>query len=41
MLIYALQPLPVLNMTRTDNTKHAAYADGISCVGKLKNMLTL
>ena len=32
--------LPLLNITTTDNTKYAAYADDISCVGALKNILT-
>ena len=38
--IYALGSLPLLNITTTDNTKNAAYADDISCVGKLKNIVT-
>ena len=38
--IYALGSLPLLNITTTDNTKNAAYADDISCVGKLKNILS-
>ena len=40
MPIYALGSLPLLSITTTDNTKYAAYADDISCVGKLRNMLT-
>ena len=40
MTIYALGSLPLLSITTTDNTKHPAYADDISCVGKLRNMLT-
>lgn len=37
--IYGLWSLGVLNIIE-DNTKQAAYANDISCVGKLKNMLT-
>ena len=37
---YALGSLALLNITATDNTKHAAYADDIICVGKLRNILT-
>ena len=40
MPIYALGSLPLLNMTTTDNTKYATYADDISCAGKLKNIPT-
>ena len=40
MSIYALGSLPLLNITTADNTKYAAYADDISCVGKLRNILT-
>ena len=40
MPIYELGSLPLLNMTTTDKTKHAACADDISCVGKLNNILT-
>ena len=40
MPIYTLGFLPLLNITITDSTKHAAYADNISCVGKLRNILT-
>ena len=40
MPIYAMGSLPLLNITTTDNTKHAAYADDISCVAKLRNTLT-
>ena len=40
MPIYALESLPLLNITATDNTKYAAYADDVSCVGKLRNILT-
>ena len=29
-----------LNITTTDNTKHAAYADDINCVGKVWNVIT-
>ena len=32
--------LPILNITTTDNTNYAAYADDISCVGKVRNVLT-
>ena len=39
MPIYALGSLPLLNITTAENTKHAAYADDISCVGKLRNIL--
>ena len=35
--IYALGSLPLLNIKTTGNTKYAAYADDISCVGKLRN----
>ena len=38
--IYALESFPLLNITTTDNTKYAAYADYISCVGKLRNIIT-
>ena len=37
---YALGSFPLLNITATDSTKHSAYADDISCVGKLRNILT-
>ena len=40
MPIYALGSLPLLNITTTNNTKCAAYADDINCVGKLGNILT-
>lgn len=41
MPIDALGSLPLLNATTTtDSTKHAAYADDISFVGKLRNILT-
>ena len=40
MLIYGLWSLPLLTMERSDSTKHAAYTDDLSCVEKLKNMLT-
>ena len=40
MPIYALGSLPLLNITTTDNTKYATYADDISCVEKLRNILT-
>ena len=40
MPIYAIGSLPLLNTTTTDNTNHAAHADDISCVGKLRNTLT-
>ena len=40
MPIYARGPLPLLNITTTNNTKCAVYADDISCVGKLRNILT-
>ena len=39
MPIYALGSLLLLNTTTTDNTKYTAYADDISCVGKLRNVL--
>ena len=41
ILIYVLRFLPVLNMTRTYNTEHSTYANDISCLGKLKIMLTM
>ena len=41
MPIYALGSLPLLNITTTDSTKHTAYADDMSCVRKLRNVLTL
>ena len=34
MPIYALVSLPLLNITTTDNTKYAAYANDLSSVGK-------
>ena len=34
MPICGLVNLPLLNITTADSTKHAAYADNISCVGK-------
>ena len=40
MSIYTLGSLPLLNMTTTENTKYAAYADDISCVEILRNILT-
>ena len=40
MPIYALGSLPLLNITTTDHTKYSDYADDISCVGKLRNILT-
>ena len=40
MPIYELGSLPLLNITTTDKSKCAAYADDISCVGKLRNILT-
>ena len=40
MPIDPLGSLPLLNATTTDSTKHAAYADDISFVGKLRNILT-
>ena len=39
MPIYALGSIPLLDATVTDNTKHAAYADDISCAGKLTSIL--
>ena len=39
MPIYALGSLPLLNIT-TDHTKYSDYADDISCVGKLRNIVT-
>ena len=38
--IYTPGSLPLLNMKTTDSTKHAAYSDDISCLEKLKNILT-
>ena len=38
MPIYALESLQLLNVTTTDNTKHAGHADNIICVVKLRNM---
>ena len=32
--------MKVLNIATTDNAKYAAYADNISCVAKLRNILT-
>ena len=40
MPIYALESLQLLNVTTTDNTKHAGHADNIICVVKLRNMWT-
>ena len=40
MPIYALVSLLLLNITITDSTKCAAYTDDISCVAKLRNILT-
>ena len=40
MSVYALGSLPLLNITTTDNTKYAVYANDLSCVGKLRNILT-
>ena len=40
MPIYTLESLPLLNITTTENKKYAAYADVISCVEKLRNILT-
>ena len=40
MPIYALRSLPLLNIITTDSKKHDAYADEISCVRKLRNILT-
>ena len=40
MPIYVLGSLPLLNIITTDNTKYSANADHISCVGKLRNILT-
>ena len=40
MPIYTLGSLPLLNMTTTENTKYAAYADDMSCVEILRNILT-
>lgn len=40
ILIYVLRSLLLLNMTTTDSTKVSTYIDDISCVGKLKNILT-
>ena len=40
MPIYALGSLLLLNITTTDNSKYATYADDISCVAKLRNILT-
>ena len=38
--IYTLAFLTVLNMTTTDSTNYATYADDISYMGILKNVLT-
>ena len=35
-----LGALPLLNMTTTDSTKQAGYADDTSYVGKPKNILS-
>ena len=40
MVIYALGSLPLLDVVLTQNTKHAAYADDLSCVGKSQNLAT-
>ena len=40
MPIYALESLLLLNIATTDITKRVAYADDVTCVGELKNMLT-
>ena len=40
MPIYTLESVPLLNITTTENKKYAAYADVISCVEKLRNILT-
>ena len=40
MPIYVLGSLPLPNIITTDNTKYSANADHISCVGKLRNILT-
>ena len=40
MPVYVLGSLLVLNITTPDNTKYAAHADDINCVGKLRNILT-
>ena len=40
MPIYALVSLPISNIITTDNTKYAVHADDISCVGKLRIILT-
>ena len=40
MPIYALGSVPLLNITTRDNTKYAAYPNDMSCVGKLRNILT-
>ena len=39
MPIYTLESLPLLNITTKENKKYAAYADVISCVEKLRNIL--
>ena len=40
MPLYALGSHPLSNITTTDNTKYAAYAGDIRCVGKLRKILT-
>ena len=40
MPICVLVSLPLLNITTARSTKHLAYADDISCVGKQRNILT-
>ena len=40
MPIYALESLLLLNIATTDITKRVAYADDVTCVGELKNILT-
>ena len=40
MPVYEPRPLPLLNITTADKTKHAPCPDDISYVGKLRNILT-
>ena len=39
MPLYALASIPLLNAISTSNSKHSAYADDLSCAGKIKNLL--
>ena len=40
MPVYEPRPLPLVNITTADKTKHAPCPDDISYVGKLRNILT-